>query len=161
MTERFTIWVQIEGAADDRDEWNIGLPDRLATFETEDEARRFLTRLMRDLGSRDVATSEQVSRPVAHEPAVCAAQAAATGYPHYCAGCGRCMVFGCDGRFKLHGWDCGQTVCARCDGQFEGAGEADPCLCDEPAVESPFCEWCGELLSQVRDCPSAGDHGWE
>lgn len=144
--ERFTVWVQIEGSRDDASEWNVGLPDRLSVFETEAEARAFVTTLLTATRSPDAETSEQLLyglRPAA----VCIAEAIARNQTHFCGGCGRCMVGGCDGRLTLHHGDCSRVFCLWCGGQFAGAGEADPCTCVTPSTDSPFCENCGEMAS--------------
>ncbi|MCC6266907.1 MAG: hypothetical protein IT300_05005 [Dehalococcoidia bacterium] len=144
--ERFTVWIQIEGAREGADEWNIDLPDRLATFESEAAARSLVTNLLRAVRSSDADSSEQVVFGV-RSPAVCVAELAVRGGVHFCAGCGRCMVGGCDGCLTLHTGDCPRVFCLRCGGQFAGAGEAEPCGCLAPLTDSPFCTDCGALDS--------------
>jgi len=151
--ERFTVWVQVEGARDGGDEWNVGLPDRLGTFESEAAARSLVTSLLRAVGSPDADSSEQVIFGI-RPPAVCVAEAAVRGGAHFCAGCGRCVVGGCDGCFTLHASDCPRMFCLRCGGQFAGAGEADPCDCPAPLTNSPFCPDCGALAAACR-CPDS------
>lgn len=144
VSERFTVWVQVEGSRDER-EWNLGLPDRLAVFSSESAARHFLANLLRAVGSPDAEDSEQVLFGV-RPPEVCVAEAIAREQPHFCPGCGRCMVGGCDGLFTLHAGDCPRVFCLRCGGQFAGVGEADICECVVPASESPYCGACANLL---------------
>ena len=66
---------------------------------------------------------------------------------HYCAGCGRCMTDGCDGRWTLHTGDCTLLFCLTCDGETQFTGDDTQCLCAEPQTARQFCDRCASLLT--------------
>lgn len=58
MVAEYKVWGQVERIDVDEDEWdNIGDPDELACFDTEEEAKAFLSRLEARLNSPDAQAS--------------------------------------------------------------------------------------------------------
>jgi hypothetical protein len=156
---RFKVWVQIEELDDEGEYRDLGLPDCIGEFDEEEEGRQFVMALLITVGSSDLLTSEQLpkagrfadnrSKSGRERPVnACSPLKVHENGGHYCAGCGRCMVDGCDGRFNSHAANCARLFCLICGGDAGEAEESEHCTCASPSTATPYCPWCGALVER-------------